>query len=30
MKQAMKNKRKEKLTIIRMVKAALQSEEIKL
>ncbi|CAM4133766.1 hypothetical protein BAMA_22095 [Bacillus manliponensis] len=30
MKQAMKNKQKEKLTIIRMVKAALQNEEIKL
>lgn len=30
MKQAMKNKQKEKLTVIRMVKAALQNEEIKL
>ncbi|PEZ07802.1 hypothetical protein CN326_07415 [Bacillus sp. AFS018417] len=30
MKQAMKNKEKEKLTVIRMVKAALQNEEIKL
>ena len=30
MKQAMKNKQKEKLTVIRMVKAALQNEGIKL
>ncbi|MEI4829327.1 GatB/YqeY domain-containing protein [Bacillus sp. FJAT-53711] len=30
MKQAMKNREKEKLTVIRMVKAALQNEEIKL
>lgn len=30
MKQAMKNKRKENLAIIRMVKAALQNEEMKL
>jgi uncharacterized protein len=30
MKQAMKNKEKDKLTVIRMVKAALQNEEIKL
>ncbi|MCM3735642.1 GatB/YqeY domain-containing protein [Bacillus cytotoxicus] len=30
MKQAMKNKEKQKLTVIRMVKAALQNEEIKL
>lgn len=30
MKQAMKNKEKNKLTVIRMVKAALQNEEIKL
>lgn len=30
MKQAMKNKQKEKLTVIRMVKAALQNESIKL
>lgn len=30
MKQAMKSKQKEKLTVIRMVKAALQNESIKL
>ena len=30
MKQAMKNKEKDKLSVIRMLKAALQNEEIKL
>jgi len=30
MKQAMKNKEKEKLTVIRMIKASIQNETIKL